>query len=188
VHNNSDVFKPAVVNVSINELLPVSYMAPMLATIARTAVQGAIEPYFVCNSPSILAPAPVTCVLGNITSCASLNCTLFYSEQDASAGLAGRTLKVCGIAQQFQSVAYFSDPRNSQPRALLDVIEFPGTGPVPQDYCSTAEWEKLNDYSNPRGPVFTGRWVRSCDVEGESIWWRLQQCLQATLLSGAVVC
>jgi hypothetical protein len=174
VHNNSDVFTPAVVNVSMNGTFTAAYMSLMLSTLINAQVTGAIEPYFVCaqppNWPYDVATS-VTCVLGNITRCASLNCTLFYSEQDVSVSLAGRTLQVCGIAQQFQSVAYFSDPHITQARALralLNLVGFPGTGPVPQDYCSTAEWEKLNDYSNPRGPVFTDRWVRSCDVDGES--------------------
>jgi hypothetical protein len=169
VHNNTGVFPPAIVNVTINELLTVAYMQPMLETIASTAVPGAIEPYFACIPPLFYMP-PVICTAGNITSCERLNCTLFYSEQDASASLAGKTLQVCGIAQQFQSVAYFADPAISQARALralLDLLGFPNTGPMPQDYCNAAEWEKLNDYNNPRGPVFTGRWVKGCDADGE---------------------
>ncbi|WIA10190.1 hypothetical protein OEZ85_010393 [Tetradesmus obliquus] len=173
VHNNSEAFPPAAVNVSMSTPLTAAYMRLILSTLISAQDTGGIEPYFACTQPppmfSIDTPPPVICTLDNVTSCALLNCSLFYSEQDASASLAGKTLKVCGIAQQFQSVAYFADPRVSQARglrALLDLLGFPNTGPVPQDYCSQAEWEKLNDYSNPKGPVFTQRWVRSCDADG----------------------
>jgi hypothetical protein len=170
VHNNTAVFTASVVNVTINEPLSAAYMRSMLATIASTSAPGDIVPYFFCGQPTFDVTPPTICTVENVTACAFKNCTLFYSEQDASASLVGKPLQVCGIAQQFQSVAYFADPAISQARALralLDLLGFTNTGPVPQDYCNETEWEKLNDYNNPRGPVFTERWVRECDADGE---------------------
>lgn len=138
-------------------------------TVKSVKLPGAIEPYFVCNkTDGTTARCDST---GGFGACLGINCTFFYSEQDVRIDPAGKLLQVCNISSapgQFEKVAYFQDPKISQPRALrsmLDILSQSKVGPVPDNYCSEAEWEKFNGPVG-RAPTFTDRWVKSCDADG----------------------
>jgi Leucine-rich repeat (LRR) protein len=138
-------------------------------TVKSVKLPGAIEPYFVCNKTD---GSSVRCdSASGFGACLGINCTFFYSEQDVRIDPAGKLLRVCNISSapgQFEKVAYFQDPKVSQPRALramLDILNQPKVGPVPNNYCSATEWQKFNGPAG-KAPTFTDRWVKSCDAAG----------------------